>query len=177
MGSSGRSLFFFSTIERSVFATARGSGAGAESGIWMWIAESAPSARAVLKTSIDFEGPMVTAWIALTASLCFSRSRTASSTAGEKKQHCNVNWRMTIMVNAHQSRQMGSITRFNLINVVRKKKKKHHTIECLTLVSIPVCCGFTRIFTEKSTALKKLCAFRRGGYGNCQATNAPLHWD
>ena len=35
-------------------------------------------------------------------------------------------------------------------------KKERLTIECLTLVSIPVCCGLTRIFTAKSTALEEV---------------------
>ena len=73
--------FCFSMTARRILATARGSGEGDDSGVSTWMAESAPMARAVRRTSTDLRGPIVMALIEFTEALRRSRRRTASSIA------------------------------------------------------------------------------------------------
>lgn len=80
-----RSGFSWSTSALSSLAMASGSGMGSLSAVAMWNALSAPSARAVRSTSVALDGPMVTTEMSSIASLCFSRNRTASSTAISQK--------------------------------------------------------------------------------------------
>lgn len=75
-------LFCFSMTACIILATARGSGEGDDSGVSTWMAESAPRARAVRRTSIDFGGPIVIALMEFTVDwLRRSRRRMASSMA------------------------------------------------------------------------------------------------
>ena len=73
--------FWLLITARRILATARGSGDGTDSGVSMWIAESAPMARAVRRASTDLGGPIVMAFIEFTEALRRSRRRTASSMA------------------------------------------------------------------------------------------------